>query len=162
MFIIGIGRVFPSPTYLYKGIPLSFAAAFKQAIETPNIALAPKLLFVLVPSNSNMALSMLYWSLTSIPTTTGLIFSFTFLTAFNTPLPLNLVLSLSRISRASRTPVDAPDGTHALEIIPFSKVTSTSTVGFPLESSISLAFTLAIFIFYAYLSYKIIIPLQRY
>ena len=158
MFIIGIGRVFPSPTYLYRGIPLSFAAAFKQAIETPNIALAPKLLFVLVPSNSSMALSMLYWSLTSIPTT-GLIFSFTFLTAFNTPLPLNLVLSLSRISRASRTPVDAPDGTHALCFIPFSKVTSTSTVGFPLESSISLAFTLAIFIFYAYLSYKIIIPL---
>ena len=40
---------------------------------------------------------------------------------------------------ASWSPVDAPDGTAARPMVPFFKMISTSTVGFPLESSISLA-----------------------
>jgi hypothetical protein len=36
--------------------------------------------------------------------------------------------------------VDAPEGTAALPKQPFCNVTSTSTVGFPRESKISLAF----------------------
>ena len=41
----------------------------------------------------------------------------------------------------SKYEVEAPEGTAALPIIPFSVTTSTSTVGFPLESSICLAWT---------------------
>ena len=110
------------------------------------MALAPKLLLVFVPSNSNIALSILYWSKTSIPVITGLIFSLTFITAFKTPLPPNLFLSPSRISSASLSPVEAPEGTAALPIVPDSKITSTSTVGLPLESNISLAIMFFIFI----------------
>ena len=40
---------------------------------------------------------------------------------------------------------NAPDGTAAFAFIPFSNSTSTCTVGFPLESNISIAFTFAIF-----------------
>ena len=64
-------------------------------------------------------------------------------TAFNTPFPQYLS-SLSLSSNASLLPVDAPDGTAATALIPFSVVTSTSTVGFPLESRISLAFMFVI------------------
>jgi len=42
-------------------------------------------------------------------------------------------------STASCSPVDAPEGTAALPKKPFSVKTSTSTVGFPLESKICLA-----------------------
>jgi hypothetical protein len=38
-------------------------------------------------------------------------------------------------------PVEAPEGTAALPSAPQAKTTSTSTVGLPLESSISLALT---------------------
>ncbi|MNF12282.1 hypothetical protein D3C80_2137090 [compost metagenome] len=65
--------------------------------------------------------------------------SFTLSTAFKTPLPKYLFLSSSLNSTASKAPVDAPDGTAALPMNPPSTSTSTSTVGFPLESSISLA-----------------------
>jgi hypothetical protein len=51
---------------------------------------------------------------------------------------------LSLNSRASYTPVDAPLGTAALKTYPSVKMTSASTVGLPLESSISLARTEAI------------------
>ena len=50
IFIIGLGSVVPSPIYLYNGIFLDSAAAFSVAIEIPNIALAPYLDFVFVPS----------------------------------------------------------------------------------------------------------------
>ena len=49
-----------------------------------------------------------------------------------------MLLSPSLNSNASKLPVDAPDGTDALPTIPLSNMTSTSTVGFPLESNISL------------------------
>ncbi len=70
----------------------------------------------------------------------------TFLTAFSTPLPPYRDLSPSRNSIASYFPVEAPDGTAARPNAPFDKVRSTSTVGFPRESRISLANTDFIFI----------------
>ena len=44
-------------------------------------------------------------------------------------------------STASCSPVEAPEGTAARPIIPFSVMTSTSTVGFPRESKICRAWT---------------------
>ena len=63
---------------------------------------------------------------------------FTFSTACSTPFP-PYRFSPSRSSTASYVPVDAPDGTEALPTTSSPARTSTSTVGFPLESSISLA-----------------------
>lgn len=69
------------------------------------------------------------------------IFSLTLVTARNTPLPKNLLISsVSLSSRASCLPVDAPDGVDAVALIPELVQTSTSTVGYPRESSISRAF----------------------
>ena len=67
---------------------------------------------------------------------------------FNTPSPLYLEPP-SRISKASLSPVDAPDGTIALPTMLFSNITSTSTVGFPLESNTSLPITFLIFIYFS-------------
>ena len=69
---------------------------------------------------------------------------FTFPTAFKTPLPIKRDLSPSRNSIASRAPVDAPDGTMARPVTPFSKVITASTVGFPRESMTSRACMLLI------------------
>src|SRR4051812_47660401 len=66
-------------------------------------------------------------------------------TALRTPLPPYRSLSPSRSSSASRSPVDAPDGTAARPNAPLSSVMSTSTVGLPRESRISRACTLVIF-----------------
>ena len=54
IFIIGTGNVLAEtpPTYLYKGIPNSLAAALAAANETPKIALAPNLDLLDVPSSS--------------------------------------------------------------------------------------------------------------
>lgn len=49
-------------------------------------------------------------------------------------------------SRASLLPVDAPEGTDARPITPFSPYTSTSTVGLPRESRISRLLIFCIFI----------------
>src|SRR6266571_2762970 len=49
-------------------------------------------------------------------------------------------MSPSRSSRASWIPVDAPEGTVPRPILPSRVQTSTSTVGFPLESRTCLAF----------------------
>ena len=68
----------------------------------------------------------------------------TFSHALRTPLPPKRFLSPSRSSRASCSPVEAPDGTAAMPTTPVSSVTSTSTVGFPRESRISRARTLSI------------------
>jgi hypothetical protein len=83
----------------------------------------------------------------SSPTILGPIISFTFLTAFNTPLPPNLCPP-SLNSNASLPPVEAPDGTPEVNT-PLFVTQSTSRVGFPLESSISLAF-IALIIIYIY------------
>ena len=52
---------------------------------------------------------------------------FTLATAFKTPLPPKRDLSPSRSSMASRTPVEAPEGTEARPKAPESKTTSHST-----------------------------------
>ena len=141
IFIIGTGNSFAltPPKYLYKGIPNWFAAALATANETPSIAFAPNFPLLGVPSRAIIALSIATWSKASIPIKFSAKTVFTFSTAFNTPFPKYLDLSPSLNSTASCSPVDAPDGTDALPIAPPSKNTSTSTVGFPLESSISLA-----------------------
>ncbi len=64
--------------------------------------------------------------------------SFTLFTASCTPAPTYLEPP-SRISTASKAPVDAPEGTAALPTTLSSTTTSTSTVGLPLESNTSLA-----------------------
>src|SRR5712692_10948478 len=55
-------------------------------------------------------------------------------TALSTPLPRYLDLSASRSSRASCSPVEAPEGTAARPSAPPSRMTSASTVGLPRES----------------------------
>ena len=81
-------------------------------------------------------LSIFSWSQASTPTNSSAIFSFTFFTAFRTLLPLYRDLSPSLNSKASKDPVEAPDGTAALPKEPSERITSTSTVGFPLLSII--------------------------
>ena len=66
------------------------------------------------------------------------------LTELRTPFEKNLFLSLSLNSWASNDPVDAPDGTDANSIIELFSVISTSTVGTPLLSIISLPKTFVI------------------
>ena len=105
---------------------------------------APNLALLSVPSNSINVLSNLTWSYTFIPTISSLIVVLTFSTAFNTPFPKYLDLSPSLNSTASKLPVDAPDGTIATPEKPPSVTTSTWTVGFPLESNTSKAFTSSI------------------
>ena len=117
----------------------SIDAVLATAIETPKIALAPNLDLFSVPSNWINALSIPTWSKTSNPINASEIISLTLLTAVKVPFPRYLLLSPSLSSTASWIPVDAPDGTIALPIVPSSVVTSTSTVGFPLESKTSLA-----------------------
>jgi len=62
----------------------------------------------------------------------------------STDLPSHFPFSPSLNSTASSSPVDAPEGTAALPNAPLHVVTSTSTVGFPLESIICLAVTFSI------------------
>ena len=69
------------------GVAPGRASAFATAIDTPRIALAPRLDLVLVPSSSIIALSISTWSRTSMPSSSGKIFSLTLRTAFSTPLP---------------------------------------------------------------------------
>lgn len=116
------------------------AAAFAVASETARIAFAPSFDLFGVPSSSIIALSTPAWSLASIPTTRFAITSFTFATAFSTPLPWNL-FPPSLSSSASWTPFEAPAGTAAVPHPPPAVATSASTVGFPLESRIHLPLT---------------------
>src|SRR2546430_16677597 len=67
-------------------------------------------------------------------------------TALSTPLPRYFDLSPSRSSRASCSPVEAPEGTAARPSAPPSRTTSASTVGLPRESMIWRAWTLTVFV----------------
>src|ERR1700730_10633382 len=67
-------------------------------------------------------------------------------TALSTPLPRYLDLSPSRSSRASCSPVEAPEGTAARPSAPPSRITSASTVGLPRESMTWRAWTLTILV----------------
>ena len=119
-------------------------AALAAAIETARIALAPSLDLSLVPSASSIALSTAYISEASSPVTASLITVLIFSTALSTPFPRYLDLSPSRSSSASNSPVDAPLGAVPLPTVPSARYTSASTVGFPLESNISLPTTFSI------------------
>src|SRR5512134_3483799 len=70
-----------------------------------------------------------------MPRTAVAISPSTFATARSTDLPPYTPASTSRSSTASCAPVDAPEGTAARPSAPDSSRTSTSTVGFPRESS---------------------------
>ena len=54
-----------------------------------------------------------------------------------TPFPKYLLDFLSLNSIASCMPVDAPEGTEALAVIPFLSIISVRSVGIPLLSRIS-------------------------
>lgn len=94
----------------------SAAPAFATAMETPRMALAPRLPLFFDPSVLRRSSSTAFWSVTLIPESirAGPRVLMTFSTAFETPLPRYLDLSPSLSSTASWTPVDAPDGTAAL------------------------------------------------
>src|SRR6266404_112997 len=80
-----------------------------------------------------------------MPASAAAIGPFTFAIAFETPFPIQRLLSLSRSSSASRSPVDAPDGTAAAPEAPPARTTVVSRVGKPRESMISRARTVSIF-----------------
>ena len=143
MFSMGTGRVTWSPPMCsYTGTPSAMAPALATARETATVALPPSLLLFSVPSSSIMASSTALWSVGSMPVILPAISVRMFSTALSTPLPPYL-LPPSLSSRASHVPVDAPDGAMAVILCPLT-VTSASTVGFPLESSTSLAQTFSI------------------
>src|SRR3989344_6921407 len=121
-----------------------FAEARAKAMDTARIAFAPIRPLFSVPSISIILLSNFFWS-NSPPTKAFLISIFTLETALRTPFPPYLLLSPSLSSIASLLPVDAPDGTAARPNDPSFRTTSASTVGFPLESRISLAIIFEIF-----------------
>ena len=114
-------------------------------MDTPKIAFAPNFSLFSVPSISISLLSTFIWSYTFIPIIFLAITLFTFSTALFTPFPKYLSSSLSLSSTASKLPVEAPDGTFATPQNPPSVITSTCTVGFPLESSTSSASICSIF-----------------
>ena len=136
-FSIGTGSVAASspPRWRYSGCPLSAAAAFAAASETPRIAFAPRRPLFSVPSRAISFRSSASWSSASTPASSPAISPLTFATAFVTPLPPQGAPP-SRSSTASCTPVEAPDGTAARPKAPDSSSTSTSTVGLPRESRI--------------------------
>ena len=118
--------------------------ALAAAIDTAKIAFAPKFDLSAVPSALIIALSTAYVSEASNPMIASLIFVLIFSTAFVTPFPKYLSLSPSLNSSASNSPVDAPLGAVPLATVPSTNVISASTVGFPLESRISLPTTFSI------------------
>src|SRR5262245_27019400 len=79
-----------------------------------------------------------------MPASASAIEPFTLPTAFSTPLPAYRFLSPSRSSSASRSPVDAPDGTAAVPLAPPERTTVASTVEKPRASRISRARTVSI------------------
>jgi hypothetical protein len=102
--------------------------------------LAPKWLLSGVPSSSIIVWSACDWSNASMPTKWGAMAKLTCDTAFDTSKPLN-DSPPSRNSKASRLPRDAPAGAMPVPLLPSCSVTSTSTVGLPLESQMRRAWT---------------------
>ena len=129
---LGIGNV---GNVFVQWNALSSSGSIGSNQRNTKIALAPNLDLFGVPSKDNKNSSILAWSTTSILAfiKAGAMMSLTLATAFKTPLPNHLDLSPSLNSKASWTPVEAPDGTIDLNK-PLSVVKSTSTVGLPLES----------------------------
>src|SRR5229473_109600 len=117
------------------------AAARAAAMETARMALAPRRDLVGVPSREIILWSRARWSAASSPAMDLAISLLALSTALSTPLPRYFDLSPSRSSTASRSPVEAPEGTAARPSAPPSSTTSTSTVGLPRLSRISRAKT---------------------
>ena len=82
-------------------------------METERIALLPRFFLLLVPSRLIKVWSRAVCLVGSRPTIALAIMVLTLVTAFKTPRPLNLVLSLSLNSTASYFPVEAPEGIAA-------------------------------------------------
>src|ERR1051326_9211673 len=100
------------------------------------MAVAPSLPLLGVPSRARSSESMAACSSAERPRSNWAMCPLTCSTAVKTPLPPNWLASLSRSSRASWAPVEAPEGTSARPRVPSSRRTSTSTVGLPRESRI--------------------------
>ena len=79
-----------------------------------------------------------------MPESALLIMVLTFSTALDAPLPPKRLLSPSRSSSASNSPVEAPLGAAPVPVTPLSSRTSASTVGLPRESMISRPMTFSI------------------
>src|SRR6266852_6443661 len=105
-------------------------------METARMALAPRRDFEGVPSREIILWSRARWSAASRPAMDLAISVLALATALSTPLPRYFDLSPSRSSRASCSPVEAPEGTAARPRMPPSRMTSATTVGFPRESRI--------------------------
>ena len=133
IFIIGTGSELSPLERCFHISPLP-AAARKQAIEAPSIALAPICPLLNELSRARMASSIEFWFDICIPTNAFEMMLFTLDTAWLTPFP-NHGSPPSLSSTASCFPVLAPEGTIALPNIPSSVSQSTSTVGLPRESS---------------------------
>src|SRR5690606_8054975 len=128
----------------HSGRPAPAARACASAIETARIAFAPRRPLLAVPSSALRCMSMSRCR-AGMPTTEAAISPLTAATACVTPLPSQRVLSPSRFSRASRSPVEAPEGTAARPQAPVSRRSSASTVGLPRESRICRAWMACIF-----------------
>ena len=96
-------------------IPDSFAPACAIAIEVPRIAFAPNCDLFSVPSIPINNLSASFCLVTSNPFNLEAIIVFILFMTFLTPFPRYLFLFLSLSSIASYSPVDAPDGTEAVQ-----------------------------------------------
>ena len=119
-------------------MPEAAAMACAAAIETANVALAPNLDLLTVPSKSMSAWSSADWLSAMDPTSALEISPLTCPTACITSSPPNRSPP-SLNSSASRVPLDAPAGAMALPIAPSLSVTSASTVGRPRLSQTRLA-----------------------
>src|SRR5712691_11017201 len=115
-------------------------------METARMALAPRRDFEGVPSREIILWSRARWSAASRPAMDLAISVLVLATALSTPLPRYFDLSASRSSRASCSPVEAPEGTAARPSTPPSRMMSASTVGLPRESMTWRAWTLAILV----------------
>ncbi len=105
------------------------------------MALAPSLPLFGVPSSLMRVWSTTRWSRASSMVRAFAMGPLTLSMASWTDMPAKQLMSPSRSSIASWTPVLAPDGTAARPMAPLSSLTSTSTVGLPRESSIHLPLT---------------------
>ena len=81
------------PRYLNNDFLFDKAEHFELASETAKVALAPKFFLFSLPSKSNKALSIFFWSSDSKPLSFSEILLFIFSTAIFTLLPKNLFLS---------------------------------------------------------------------
>ena len=92
IFINGMGKEKVFPRDLNNDFLFDKAEHFELASETARVALAPKFVLFSLPSKSNKALSIFFWSSDSKPFSLSEILLFIFSTAISTLLPKNLFL----------------------------------------------------------------------